>query len=85
MAKYISFVTGSGCKGSAGRNGGAPRANSRSAMICCRLLAISDVPLRELRRAKRKLRRLDPGHLCEVARALGALGFCQPILADRVP
>jgi ParB-like nuclease family protein len=47
------------------------------------LLAISDVPLRELRPAKRKLRRLDPAHVREVARAIGALGFCQPILVGR--
>jgi ParB-like chromosome segregation protein Spo0J len=47
------------------------------------LLAISDVPLRELRPAKRKLRRLDAAHVREVAGAIGALGFCQPILVGR--
>jgi hypothetical protein len=47
------------------------------------LLAISYVPLGELRPAKRKLRRLDPAHVREVARAIGALGFCQPILVGR--
>jgi DNA modification methylase len=44
------------------------------------LLAISYVPLVELRPAKRKVRRLDPVHVREVARAIGSLGFCQPIL-----
>jgi DNA modification methylase len=47
------------------------------------LLAISYVPLSELRPTKRKLRRLDPVHVREVACAIGALGFCQPILVGR--
>jgi hypothetical protein len=47
------------------------------------LLAISYVPLRELRPAKRKLRRLDPVHVREVAGAISALGFCHPILVGR--
>jgi hypothetical protein len=47
------------------------------------LLAVSYAPLSELRPAKRKLRHLDPAHVREVARAIGALGFCQPILVGR--
>jgi len=47
------------------------------------LLAISYVPLTKLRQTKRKLRRLDPVHVREVASAIGALGFCLPILVGR--
>jgi len=47
------------------------------------LLAISYVPLTKLRQTKRKLRRLDPVHVREVASAIGALGFCHPILVGR--
>jgi len=47
------------------------------------LLAISYVPLTKLRQTKRKLRRLDPVHVREVANAIGALGFCHPILVGR--
>jgi DNA modification methylase len=47
------------------------------------LLAISYVPLTMLRQAKRKLRRLDPVHVREVAGAIGVLGFCHPILVGR--
>ena len=47
------------------------------------LLAVSFVPLSELKPAKRKLRRLDPVHVREVAGAIGALGFCQPLLVGR--
>jgi hypothetical protein len=47
------------------------------------LLAISYVPLMKLRQTKRKLRRLDPIHVREVASAIGVLGFCHPILIGR--
>ena len=47
------------------------------------LLALSYVPLTKLRQTKRKLRRLDPVHVREVASAIGALGFCHPILVGR--
>ena len=47
------------------------------------LLAISYVPLTKLRQTKRKLRRLDPVHVREVASAIGVLGFCHPILVGR--
>ena len=47
------------------------------------LLAISYVPLTKLRQKKRKLRRLDPVHVREVASAIGVLGFCHPILVGR--
>jgi len=44
------------------------------------LLAISYVPLTKLRQTKKRLRRLDPVHVREVASAIGVLGFCHPIL-----
>jgi hypothetical protein len=47
------------------------------------LLAISYVSLTTLRQTKRKLRRLDPAHVREVASAIGALGFRHPILVGR--
>ena len=47
------------------------------------LLAVTYMPLSELQPAKRKLRHHDPAHVREVARAIGALGFCQPILVGR--
>jgi hypothetical protein len=47
------------------------------------LLAISYVQLTTLRQAKRKLRRLGPAHVREIARAIGVLGFCHPILVGR--
>jgi DNA modification methylase len=59
---------------------GAPRVPRNDLLP---LLAVSYVPLRELRPAKRKLRRLDPAHVREVANAIAALGFCQPILVGR--
>jgi DNA modification methylase len=39
--------------------------------------------LSELRPSAKKLRKLDPAHVREIARAIGALGFCQPILVGR--
>jgi hypothetical protein len=44
------------------------------------ILALSYVPLGELRPSKRKLRKLDPAHVREVARSISALGFCDPLL-----
>ena len=48
------------------------------------LLAITYVPLDELRSSKRKLRRLDAAHVREVASSIAALGFCAPLLIDRL-
>ena len=44
---------------------------------------LSYLPLRALKRAARKLRRLDPAHVREVAAAIGTLGFCDPLLIGR--
>jgi ParB-like nuclease domain len=46
-------------------------------------LAITYVPLDELRSSKRKLRRLDAAHVREVASSIATLGFCAPLLIDR--
>ena len=41
------------------------------------------VPLEELRMPSREIRKLDPAHVREVARAIGTLGFCAPVLIGR--
>jgi DNA modification methylase len=46
-------------------------------------IALSYLPVRALKRSARKLRRLDPAHVREVAAAIGALGFCDPLLIGR--
>jgi DNA modification methylase len=46
-------------------------------------LELSYVPLGELRPAGRKLRKLDPAHVREVASSIGLLGFCDPLLIGR--
>jgi hypothetical protein len=43
-------------------------------------LELSYVRLEELRPSARKLRKLDPAHVREVASSIGVLGFCDPIL-----
>src|SRR6202161_291049 len=44
---------------------------------------LSYVPLEELRPSARKLRKLDPAHVREVASSIGLLGFCDPLLISR--
>ena len=46
-------------------------------------LELSYVPLNELRPSARKLRKLDPAHVREVASAISLLGFCDPLLVGR--
>jgi len=41
------------------------------------------VPIEELRPSARKLRKLDPAHVREVASSISLLGFCDPILIGR--
>jgi hypothetical protein len=43
-------------------------------------LELSYVPLEELRPSARKLRKLDPAHVREVASSISLIGFCDPIL-----
>jgi hypothetical protein len=43
-------------------------------------LGLSYVPLEELRPSARKLRKLDPAHVREVASSISLLGFCDPLL-----
>ena len=46
-------------------------------------LELSYVPLEELRPSGRKLRKLDPAHVREVASSISLLGFCDPLLIGR--
>ena len=46
-------------------------------------LELSYVPLNELRTSARKLRKLDPAHVREVASSISLLGFCDPLLVGR--
>jgi DNA modification methylase len=46
-------------------------------------LELSYVRLDELRPSARKLRKLDPAHVREVASSISLLGFCDPILIGR--
>jgi DNA modification methylase len=46
-------------------------------------LELSYVALEELRPSARKLRKLDPVHVREVASSINLLGFCDPILIGR--
>ena len=46
-------------------------------------LELSYIPIDDLRPSPRKLRKLDPAHIREVAASIGALGFCVPILVGR--
>ena len=46
-------------------------------------LELSYVPLEELRPSARKLRKLDPAHVREVASSIILLGFCDPLLIAR--
>src|ERR1700688_2865381 len=57
---------------------GAPRRNDRLPR-----LELTYVPIEELRPSARKLRKLDPAHVREVASSISLLGFCDPILIGR--
>jgi DNA modification methylase len=46
-------------------------------------LELSYVPLSELRPSARKLRKLDPTHVREVASSISLLGFCDPLMVGR--
>ena len=46
-------------------------------------LELSNVRLEELRPSARKLRKLDPAHVREVASSISQLGFCDPLLIGR--
>ncbi len=58
-------------------SGAAPRALRNDVRP---LLVIVDLPLDELRSPARKVRKIDPAHVREVAATISALGFCVPIL-----
>ena len=47
------------------------------------LLELSYIPIADLRPSSRKVRKLDPAHVREVASAIAALGFCVPLLVGR--
>ena len=46
-------------------------------------LSIAHLPLDQLRPSKRKLRKLDPDHVREVASSISAFGFCDPLLIGK--
>jgi DNA modification methylase len=46
-------------------------------------LELSDIPIADLRPSARKVRKLDPAHVREVASSISALGFCVPLLVGR--
>jgi len=60
----------------------APTARPRRNDILPRL-ELSDIPIADLRPSARKVRKLDPAHVREVASSIGALGFCVPLLVGR--
>ena len=46
-------------------------------------LELSDIRIADLRPSPRKVRKLDPAHVREVASSISALGFCVPLLVGR--
>jgi DNA modification methylase len=46
-------------------------------------LELAYIPLDELRISPRRLRKLDPAHVREIANAIATLGFCPPILIGK--
>src|ERR1700734_180494 len=46
-------------------------------------LELSYVPIADIRLSPRKVRKLDPAHVREVASSISALGFCVPLLVGR--
>ena len=46
-------------------------------------LELSYIPIADLRPSSRKVRKLDPAHVREVASSISALGFCDPLLVGR--
>jgi len=70
-------------RGSAARQaalGAAPRPPRNDLLPT---LAIDYLPLADLRPPPRKVRKLDPAHVREVAATMSALGFCVPVLIGR--
>jgi ParB-like nuclease domain len=60
--------------------GAAPRALRNDVLP---QLQIDYLPLEELRPASRKLRKLDPAHVRNVAATISALGFCVPVIIGK--
>ena len=60
----------------------ASAARSRRNDILPRL-QLSYIPIADLRPSARKLRKLEPAHIREVASSISALGFCVPLLVGR--
>ena len=46
-------------------------------------LELTYVPLDQLRHAPKKLRKLDPAHVREIAAVITVLGFCDPIFIGK--
>ena len=46
-------------------------------------LELSEIRIADLRPSPRKVRKLDPAHVREVAASIGAIGFCVPLLVGR--
>ncbi len=46
-------------------------------------LDLAYIPLEDLRTPSRKIRKLDPAHVREVANAISTLGFCAPVLVGK--
>ncbi len=46
-------------------------------------LELTYLPLDQIRSAPKKIRKLDPAHVREIAAAITELGFCDPILIDK--
>jgi hypothetical protein len=46
-------------------------------------LSLVEMPFETLRASSRKLRKLDPAHIREVAATISELGFCHPLLVGR--
>jgi ParB-like nuclease domain len=61
------------------RLGKASTARTRRNDVLPRL-ELSYIPIGDLRPSPRKLRKLDPAHVREVASSISALGFCVPLL-----
>ncbi len=46
-------------------------------------LDLAYIPLEDLRMPSREIRKLDPAHVREVAKAISTLGFCAPVLVGK--
>ena len=52
-------------------------------MTSCRAWSFPKIRIADLRPSPRKVRKLDPAHVREVAASIDALGFCVPLLVGR--